>query len=119
MYRLPYETFDNRTVNNSNEARIDIKSRGFWVRGQHTLFDVRGFDPNANRYLNKALSQCYMQNEKEKKRQYNEIVLEIDNRSFTQLVFSIDGGMVRECSTFYNKQVKKIAKNENYINQSS
>ena len=89
------------------------------MRGQHTLFDVRGFDPNANRYLNKALSQCYIQNEKEKKRQYNERVLEIDHRSFTPLVFSIDVGMVRECSTFYNKQVTKIAKNENYINQSS
>ena len=81
------ETFENRTANTSNEARVDIKSRGFWVRGQQTFFDVRLFDPNANWYLNKALPQCYIQNEKEKKRQYNERVLEIDHASFTPLVF--------------------------------
>ena len=28
------ETFENRTANTSNEARVDIKSRRFWVRGQ-------------------------------------------------------------------------------------
>ena len=43
------ETFNNGTANNSNEARVDIKSRGFWVRGQKAFFDVRVFDPNANR----------------------------------------------------------------------
>ena len=68
------ETFENRTTNNSNEASVDIKSRGFWVRDQQAFFDVRVFDPNPNRYLNKALPQCYIQNEKEKKHQYNERV---------------------------------------------
>ena len=28
------ETFNNRTANINNEARIDIQSRGFWVGGQ-------------------------------------------------------------------------------------
>ena len=35
------ETFENRTANTSNEARVDIKSRGFWVTGQQAFFDVR------------------------------------------------------------------------------
>ena len=35
------ETFDSRTANTSNEARVDIKSRGFWVTGQQAFFDVR------------------------------------------------------------------------------
>ena len=77
------EAFENRTANTSNEARVDIRSRGFWVIGQETFFDVRVFDPNANWYLNKALPQCYIQKEKGKKRQYNEKVLEIDHGSFT------------------------------------
>ena len=79
------ETFNNRTTNTSNEARVDIKSKRFWVRGQQAFFDVRVFDPNADRYLNKALPQCYIQNEKEKKRQYNERVLEIDHGSLPPL----------------------------------
>ena len=47
--------FENRTASTSNKERVDIKSRGFWVRGQQAFFDVRVFDPNANRYLSKAL----------------------------------------------------------------
>ena len=103
------ERFNNRTANVSNEARVDIKSRGFWVRGQQAFFDVRVFDPNAKRYLHKALPQCYTQNEKEKKRQYNERILEVEHGSFTPLVFSIYGGMGRECSMFYNKLSQKIS----------
>ena len=53
------ETFDNRTANTSNEARVNIKSRGFWVRGQTANFNVKVFDPHANRHLQKALLQCY------------------------------------------------------------
>ena len=55
------------------------------MRGQQAFFDVMVFDPNANRYLNKAVPQCYIQNEKEKKHQYNEGVLEIDHGSLTPL----------------------------------
>ena len=69
------QTFENRTTNTNNEGRVDIKSRGFWVKDQQPFLDVRVFDPNANRYLNKTLPQCYIKNEKEKKRQYNERVL--------------------------------------------
>ena len=102
------ETFNNQTANTSNEARVDVQSSGFCVKGQQGLSDVRVFDQNTNRYLNKAILQCYIQNEKEKKRQYNERVLEIYQGSFTPLVFSIYGDMRRECSTFYNKLAKKI-----------
>ena len=97
------ENFSNRTANTRTEARLDIRSRGFWVRGQQAFFDIRVFDPNTKRYLNSALPQCYAQNEKEKKRQYNERVLEIEHGSFTPVVFSIYGGMSREYSTFYNR----------------
>ena len=49
------------------------------MRGQQAFFDVKVFDPNANWYLNKTLPQCFISNEKEKERQYNERVLEIDH----------------------------------------
>ena len=54
---VPGETFDNQTANTSNDARINIKSRGFWVKSQETFFNVKVLDPNANQYLNKALSR--------------------------------------------------------------
>ena len=110
------ERFNNRTANVSNEARVDIKSRGFWVRGQQAFFDVRVFGPNAKRYLHKALPQCYIQNEKEKKRQYNEIILEIDHDSFTPLVFSIHGGMEENAVCFIIDLLKKYLRKRTYIN---
>ena len=80
-----------------------ISDQGFWVRGQQAFFDIRVFDPNAKTCLNSALPQCYAQNKKEKKRQYNERVLQIEHGSFSLLVFSIHGGMSRKCSTFCNE----------------
>ena len=90
------ENFLNRIVNIRTEARLDIRSREFWVRGQQTFFDVRVVDRNAKGYLDSTLPQCYTQKEKEKKRWCNERVLQIEHRSFTPLVFSIYGGMSHE-----------------------
>lgn len=60
------QAFDYKTANTSNEARVDIRARGFWERGQQAFFDLRVFDLNANRYHKTALPQCYIQNKKEK-----------------------------------------------------
>ena len=102
------EISSNTGANTRTEARLYIRSRGFWARGQQPFFDIRVFGPNAKRYLNSALPQCYAQNEREKKRQYNERVLQIEPGSFTPLVFSIYGGMLRECSTFYNNRLSNL-----------
>ena len=45
----------------------------------------------------------------EKKRHYNERILQIEHGSFTPLIFSTTGGMGREASTFYSKVAEKIA----------
>ena len=104
------ETSNNRNANTSNEARVYMKSRGFWVRGQQVFFDVRLFDPNTNRYFHKALLQCYIQNEKDNKRQYNERVLDLTMEISPLLYSQFMGYRKRECSTFYNRLAKKIAK---------
>ena len=58
------------------------------------VFDVRVFDLNARKYRNQELAKCYETNEKEKKRQYNEKVLQIENGIFTPLVFSTEQWVV-------------------------
>ena len=77
------EDLSNRTANRSNEVRLDVRARGFWERGQQAFFDLRVFDPNTCRYLNKSLQHCHVINENEKKRTYNERVLQIDHGTFT------------------------------------
>ena len=86
--------------NLSVEARADISARGFWCRGQKVFFDVTIFDPNAQHHENKTLKKCYELNEHETKTYYSSRILDVEQGSFILLVFSITGGMGRECSMF-------------------
>ena len=67
----------------SDEARVDIAARSFWITGQVTFFDVRVFNPIAKRYVHMDTSKAYQLNEKEKKKNYNERILEVERGSFT------------------------------------
>ena len=100
---LSGEDLSNRTANRSNKARLDVRARGFWERGQQVFFDLRVVNLNACRYLNKSLQQCLVVNENEKKRAYNKRVLQVDHGTFMSLVFSIYGSMDRECHKFYSR----------------
>ena len=80
------------------EARADIITRGFWCRGKRAFFDVRLFYRKSQRHENKTPKRCYAFNEHEKKRYYSSRILNVEQGSFTPLVFLITGGMGREWS---------------------
>ena len=54
-------------------------------------------------YTNQSPKQCYMKNEKEKNRHYNERIQQVDQGNFSPLVFPITGGMATECKTFFSR----------------
>ena len=64
---LTAEELDSRTANATNEAKLDIKARGVWGRGQHAFLDLRVFDPKPCRYLKKSLQQCHVMKNKKRK----------------------------------------------------
>ena len=41
------ERSSEKTANKSDQARVDISARGFWLTGQAAFFDVRVFNPTA------------------------------------------------------------------------
>ena len=92
-----------KTVKANDEVRLDICARSFWVRGQKAFFDVRVFDLNARWYSKQTLKQCYSLNENEKKRYYNTRIMEVDQSSFTPLVFTVAGGIGGEGRAFYSR----------------
>ena len=47
--------------------------------------------------------------EKEKKRRYNNRVMNIKHGTFTPLVFFVSGSVVKECSIFHKHMAQKIA----------
>ena len=94
---LTGEEFYYRTANWSEEARLDVSARGIWQSYQKVFLDIRVFNPLAKRYG--SVAQAFATNEKEKKRAYGQRILEVENGTLSPLVFSIKGGMGKECDT--------------------
>ena len=109
LQSLTGKTFEQRTANTSDAARLDISARGFWTKYQMAFFDVKIFDPNAKKDSAQSLQRCYNNNEKENKRPYNMIVLQVENGSFTPLAFSINGRMGREASKCYSRIAEMLS----------
>ena len=106
---LSGESFTSKQSNDSDNARADVCARSFWLTGQVAFFDVRVFNPNAKRYVNQELNKTYEMNEKEKKKQYNERIMQVEHGTFTPLVMSASGGMGRESRKFYARLSEMIA----------
>ena len=106
---LTGELFDLKTTNKEDEARLDIAFRNFWSKGTKAYCDIRVFNPLAKSYNNQKLSNAYTMNEKAKKREYNRRVIEVENSSFTPLIFTCYGGMGKECKQFYKHLAKLIS----------
>ena len=106
----------NRGANTAPDTRLDIVARGFWERQRSAFFDVRICHPNADSYRDMDLNQIYRQHETEKKRQYASRVLEVEQATFTPLVFSTTGGMAAECKRYHSRLAELLAtkKGESY-----
>ena len=75
------------------------------VPTKKTFLDIRIMHPNSPSYVNKPIEEVYVAHEQEKKRNYNERVLQIERGSFTPIVGSTFGGWGNEA----DKHHKRIA----------
>ena len=103
---LSGESFHFRSANTDDNAHLDIRCRGFWNNHQDAFFDVRVFYPNAP---SNRSGDAYKRHEQAKKREYGQRVRDIECGVFTPLVFSTNGGMGQEASTFYKRLADMIA----------
>ena len=110
---LTGETIVPLTANRRDDARADIRARGFWGRQQNAFFDVRVFHPNAPSYRNQSIPTAYQRQEQTKKREYGDRIRQIEMASFTPLVFSTTGGMGREATAFYKRLADLISNKRN------
>ena len=107
---LSGEVITPKSVNQQDDARADIHARGFWGRRQSAFLDVRVFHPNAPSYRNSSIPSVYRRHELQKKREYGERVREVEQASFTPLVFSTTGGMGGEALTFYRRLADMLSR---------
>ena len=101
---LSGEVMSHRSAITDIGARLDISARGFWGgRFERSFFDVRVFNPSARSNRTSSMQSVYRKHEMEKKRCYEQRVLEVEHASFTPLVMSTTGGMGNMATTFYSR----------------
>ena len=76
-----------------NEARLDIKAKGFWRLGQTAFFDIRDTHVNSLTNSEKPTQAIFKEQENAKKGNYMDRIIEVEHGSFTPLVFGSNGGM--------------------------
>ena len=106
----------NHGANKATNVHLNIQARGFWERQRSAFFDALVCHPNADSYRDWTPKQINKKHENEKKRQYAERVMEIEQRTFTSQVFTTTGGMVDECVKYHSRLEELIAnkKGESY-----
>ena len=106
---LSGEVFKYSTTNTRTNARLDLSAEGFWTRGEKAFFDVRVFDPVAPSYIDQRLQTAHRLHEEQKRRMYEERVINVEHASFTPLIFTIAGGMGKEAQKVYSNIAESIA----------
>ena len=105
------EELRHNTAITEENARLDLKANGMWGDRFHTtFFDVRVFNPHAASYRSTSPTRLYQRHEKEKLRAYNQRIIEVEQASFSPLIFSATGGMGHTATTVYQRLAALIAK---------
>jgi hypothetical protein len=90
------------------ELRGDVAVHGFWRRGTTAIFDVRVTDTDAPSYRGQDPHKVLAKHEKEKKDKYVEHCV-ARRRTFTPLVFSVDGLRGEEASAATKKLASRLS----------
>lgn len=106
---LPVSGEKSGNGNNADGARLDVSAIGVWAPLERSFMDVRIFHPNAPSYEKRDISKLYETHEKEKKKAYNERVIQNEKGSFTPLVMTTTGGMGIEAQNFHKRLALLIA----------
>ena len=101
-------TFHKSAIVN-DEARLDIRAKGFWRQGQNAFFDIRTTNADSSSQISKSIKTILKNHEQEKKRNYNTRVMEIEQGTFTPLVVTTKGVVGHECSRFHKTLASKIS----------
>ena len=106
----------NKGTNTAPDARLDVHCRGFWKRQRATFFDIRVCHPNSDSYKELSPKQLYKLHEDKNKRKYASRIIEIENGTFTLLVFTTTVGMSQECQRYHSRLAELISskKQEDY-----
>ena len=109
---VPNKESYHRSAIVTDDARLDIRARGFWRSGQNAYFDVRVTNADCSSQQNMSIKSILRKHELDKKRGYNRRVMEVEHGSFTPLIFTTTGVMGHECAKFHKTLAEKISQKQ-------
>ena len=86
-----------------------MKAGRFWTPGVMAFFDVRVTHVNSRSNQGKHTATIFKEQENEKKRKYNQRVMDVEMGTFTPLVFGTNGGMGLDCQNFLRTLANKLS----------
>ena len=92
-----------------DDARPDIRARSAWRNAQNAFFDVciTNTDCASQRHLSDE--QILRIHENDKKRSYNDRIMNIEHGTFTPLVYTVNGGAGPEAERLHKHLADKIS----------
>ena len=99
----------NPGANLSAGARSDVRVGGFARPFQHTHFDIKIINTQADTHAQYNPRQAMMKAEEGKDRAYKERIEKVENGSFVPLIFTSKGGKSTRCSRTMATIVTKLA----------
>ena len=99
----------NPSANVSNEARLDLRAKGFWREGQNGFWDVKFTNAEADFQRHKSIKSVLKTSEQGKKRSYNTRVMEVEQGTFTPIILTVKGVMGPEGNRYHKTLASKIA----------
>ena len=89
-----------------------MKAGGFWTTGVTAFFDVRVTHVNSRSNQGKQTATIFKEHENEKKRKYNQRVMDVEMGTFTPLVFGPNGGNETRLSELFENSSKQALEQE-------
>ena len=110
---LSGEVFVYKSAKIEEEARSDVRVRGFWGNYRNAFFEFRVFYPHAKSYKSIKPQALYKQIARTRRREYGERVLQCEDGDFTPMILSSSGGMGAEMSIALKHVAKKVSEKHN------
>ena len=102
-------TFRYKTANRKDDARSDVRVRNFFTKKRNAFFEFRVLYPLASSYLGKNASQLFEEVAQQRRREYCQRIVEVDDGDFTPMIMFSNGCMGPEMTAVIKQLGRLIA----------
>ena len=107
---LSGESMKYKSANVADDARSDVRIRGFWSRLRNAFFEFRVFYPHASSYVDQQPTSLFLSIAKDRRREYAQRIAEVEDGDFTPMVMASTGAINDEMSMAIKHLAKSLSR---------